>query len=185
MGSPAEAAALRAVPASGLQCVDSRANRRPRAVSLWPVLLIRLGPRVPQVTVITANGTLPEPEASPPREHGISREGGLGDPPRASNPSSGNDVATEDGGPPDNDVSWCCASGRGVFRSAALGQSCSGATEQPSTSPKTQRSVPQAIHLFTNLLSKIFVALETSISENIPFLFLFFCFYFMPHTHLV
>ena len=49
MGSPAEAAALRAVPASGLQCVDSRANRRPRAVSLWPVLLIRLGPRVPQV----------------------------------------------------------------------------------------------------------------------------------------
>lgn len=35
-------------------------------------------------------------------------------------------------------------------------------------------AVPQAIHLFTNLLSKIFVALETSISENIPFFILIF-----------
>lgn len=132
------------------------------------------------VTVITADGTLPEPDASPPRERGTSREGGLGDPPRASNPSSANNVATEDGGPSDDDVSQCCAE---IFRSAALGQSCSGAGEQPSTSPKTQGSVPQAIHLFTNLLSKIFVALETSISENIPFLF--FCSYFMPLTHSV
>lgn len=114
------------------------------------------------------------------RERGTSREGGLGDPPQASNPSSANNVATEDGGPSDDDVSQCCAE---IFRSAALGQSCSRAGEQPSTSPKTQGSVPQAIHLFTNLLGKIFVALETSISENIPFLF--FCSYFMPLTHLV
>ena len=47
-GPRPEAAALRAVPAAGLQCADSRANRRPRAVSLWPDLLTRLGPRVPR-----------------------------------------------------------------------------------------------------------------------------------------
>lgn len=85
-GSPAEAAVLRAVPDSGLQCVDFRANCRLRAVSLWPVLLIRLGPRVPRVTVITANGTLPEPDTSTPRERGTSREGGLGDPPASIEP---------------------------------------------------------------------------------------------------
>ena len=96
-----------------------------------------LGPQVPQVTVITADGTVSEPD----QRAWTSREGGLGDPPRASNPSSGNNVASEDGGPSDDEVSRSlepaiCASGWEIFRLAAVGQRCLRAREHPSTFQK-------------------------------------------------
>lgn len=46
--APAGSGGARKPSASGLQCADSRANRRPRSVSLWPVLLTPLVPESPR-----------------------------------------------------------------------------------------------------------------------------------------